>query len=136
MDLVNSLHIAGSGMFAQGSRMKVIAQNIANVDSTSDVPGGAPYRRKVIAFKDKLDRELGIEKVDVYRIGEDDSDFEMKFDPSHPAANEEGYVLLPNVNVMIEMMDMREAQRSYEANINVVDVTKKMLFSTLGILRG
>lgn len=135
MDLVNSLHIAASGMKAQSERLKIISQNIANADNTGTVPGEAPYRRKTISFKNVLDKELGIEKLEVYKVGEDPSPFEQKFDPSHPAADASGYVLRPNVNTMIEMGDLREAQRSYEANINVIEVSKGMLQQTIGLLR-
>jgi flagellar basal-body rod protein FlgC len=135
VDLINSLHVSSSGMAAQSERLKIISQNIANVDNTGSSPGAEPYRRKVISFRNQLDKELGVDKVQVYKIGVDKSDFEKKYDPNHPAADEQGYVLRPNVNTMIEMGDLREAQRSYEANVNAVEVAKSMMQNTLGVLR-
>jgi len=108
-DFNASMFIAGSGMRAQGMRLRVISENIANADSTASTPGGDPYRRKVITFKNKMDEALGADVVQVKQIGEDNSDFDLKFDPAHPAANEDGYVLLPNVSTLVESMDMREA---------------------------
>lgn len=125
-----------AGMKVQGARIKVIAQNIANADSTGDTPGALPYVRKTINFKNKFDKNTGIEVVTVDKIGKDNkSEFSARFDPSHPAANSEGYVLLPNVAKSIEMVDMKEAQRSYEANLGAVKTTKKMMMSTLELLR-
>lgn len=135
VDLVNSLYIAGSGMHAQSQRLRVVAENIANVDSVGQKPGDVPYRRKVVAFKNVLDREMGVDQVQVNKIGFDKSEFNLKYDPSHPAANERGYIQTPNVNTIIEMVDMREARRGYEANINVVEVSKGMLLQTVNMLR-
>lgn len=135
VDLVNSLYIAGSGMKAQSDRLRVVAENIANVDSVGTKPGDLPYRRKVVAFKNVLDREMGVSRVQVSKVGFDKSDFGLKYDPSHPAANADGYIQTPNVNTLIEMVDMREARRGYEANINVVEVSKGMLLQTVNMLR-
>lgn len=135
MDLVNSLYIAQSGMEVQSERLKVIAQNIANADNVGLTPGEDPYRRQIISFQNKLDRELGVHRVEVRKVGYDKSAFKLKYDPMHPAANEQGYIKLPNVNVMIENGDLKEAQRTYEANVNVVEVTKSMLQNTVGLLR-
>lgn len=135
MDLVNSLHIAASGMKAQSDRLRVVSENIANADSLGRHPGDAPYRRKVISFRNQLDREMGLEKVKVYKYGHDQSDFNRRYDPGHPAADAEGYVLTPNVNTVLEMVDMREAQRGYEANLNVIEVSKGMLQRTVDMLR-
>lgn len=135
MQLSDTLKIAASGMKAQGDRLRVVAENIANADSTSDVPGGEPYRRKTILFQNALDKELGIEVVKVASRGYDKSDFIKKFDPAHPAADEQGYVLYPNVSTIVEMMDMREARRAYEANLNIIEVSKAMLNRTLELLR-
>ncbi len=134
-DLVQSMQISASGMKAQSDRLKVIAQNIANADSIGQKPGDLPYRRKVLSFHNRLDRELGIETVQVKRITTDKGEFGKKYDPTHPAADKEGYVLMPNVNPLIEMVDMKEARRSYEANINMVEVSKSMLQQTLSLLR-
>lgn len=135
MDLVNSLHIAASGMKAQSDRLRVVSENIANADSLPTRPGEDPYRRKVISFRSELDRELGADKVEVYKYGYDKSDFKKKYDPGHPAADAEGYVLTPNVNTVMEMVDMREAQRGYEANLNMIEVSKGMLQRTVDMLR-
>ncbi len=135
MDLMESLKISAAGMRAQGQRLRVVAENIANADSVSEVPGGDPYRRKTISFKNALDRELGMETVQVGKIGVDPSDFRMKYDPGNPAADEKGYVKLPNVNSLIEMSDMREAQRSYEANLRAIEVARTMLQRTIDLIR-
>jgi flagellar basal-body rod protein FlgC len=133
--LGDTLKIAAAGMKAQGDRLRMVAENIANADSTSTVPGGDPYRRKVITFKNVLDKELGADMVQIDKRGYDMSKFVKKYDPTHPAADEQGYVLFPNVNSIVEMMDMREARRGYEANLNVIEVSKAMLARTLDLLR-
>jgi flagellar basal-body rod protein FlgC len=135
MDLMESLMISAAGMRAQGQRLRVVAENIANADSVSEVPGGDPYRRKTISFKNALDRELGLETVQVGKVGVDPSDFRMKYDPGNPAADQKGYVKLPNVNSLIEMSDMREAQRSYEANLRAIEVARTMLQRTIDLIR-
>jgi flagellar basal-body rod protein FlgC len=135
MDLMDSLAISAAGMRVQGERLRVISENIANVDSVSEVPGGDPYRRKTITFQNALNRELGIDLVKVKKVGLDPSEFTRKYDPNNPAADKSGYVKLPNVNALIEMGDMREAQRSYEANLKVVEVARGMLQRTIDILR-
>ena len=134
MDLSDALVIAASGMRAQGSRLRVISENLANANSTSQTPGGEPYRRKVLTFGNMLDRTLDAQVVKVKSIGPDRSDFELKYDPSHPAANADGYVMLPNVNPIIEMADMREAQRSYDANLSVIETSVGMLKQTIAVL--
>jgi len=134
-DLVNSLHIAAAGMKVQSDRLRIVSENIANADSMPTRPGQEPYRRKVISFRNHLDREMGVDKVEVYKYGYDKSDFKKKYDPGHPAADADGYVLTPNVNTILEMVDMREAQRGYEANINVIEVSKGMLQRTVDMLR-
>ena len=135
VDLVNSMHISASGMKAQGDRLRIVAQNVANIDSTGETEGSAPYRRKVVTFKNKLDREMGADLVEVSKYGYDKTDFPKKYDPGHPAADAEGYVLMPNVNPMLEMVDMREARRAYEANVNMVETSKAMLMQTVNMLR-
>ncbi|MBI3512983.1 MAG: flagellar basal body rod protein FlgC [Proteobacteria bacterium] len=134
MDLKDALSISASGMKAQGTRLRVISENLANASSTSQTPGGEPYRRKVLTFGNVLDRTLGAQLVQVRSIGPDRSDFELKYEPSHPAANSDGYVMTPNVNPIIEMADMREAQRSYDANVSVIESSRMMLQRTLEIL--
>lgn len=135
MNLIKALMIAASGMKAQGSRMKVIAENLANSDSLATSAGGDPYKRKVISFRNELDRASGVAEVKVARVGADNTPFPKRFDPAHPAADTEGYVKLPNVNTLAEMSDMREAQRTYEANLNLVDAAKGMLSRTIELLR-
>ncbi|WP_119301956.1 flagellar basal body rod protein FlgC [Dongia deserti] len=135
MDLMESLMISAAGMRVQGQRLRVVAENIANANSVSEVPGGDPYRRKTISFKNALDRELGMATVQVSKVGVDTSDFRMKYDPGNPAADAKGYVKLPNVNSLIEMSDMREAQRSYEANLRAIEVARTMLQRTIDLIR-
>ena len=135
MDLMESLMISAAGMRVQGERLRVIAENVANVDSVSEIPGGDPYRRKTITFQNALDREMGANLVKVKKVGLDPSEFTRKYDPSNPAADKAGYVKLPNVNALIEMNDMREAQRSYEANLKVIEVARGMLTRTIDLLR-
>ena len=136
MDLKSSMFVSASGMKAQGERIKLISQNIANSDSTAQTPGEEPFRRKVLTFKNYLDRGVDARVVKVDKIGSDKSDFELRYDPGHPAANSDGYVMMPNVNTMVEMADMREAQRSYEANLSVIDISRTLMMRTIQILRG
>jgi len=135
LDFIKSISIAASGLKAQSGRMRVISENIANADSTAQTPGGDPYRRKVPTFRSELDRTLGARVVELGRIQNDKSDFVIKHEPGHPAADANGNVKYPNVNSLVEMNDMREAQRSYEANLNVITATRRMLQRTLDILR-
>lgn len=135
MDLVKSMMIAASGMRAQSGRMRVLAENIANSQSTASTPGGEPYRRQVVTFKSELDRQTGANMVSLGRPVADQSDFELKYMPNHPAADENGYVEMPNVNGMVEAMDMKEAQRSYEANLNMIQASRRMLSQTIELLR-
>ncbi len=135
MDLDRALRIATSGMQAQSARLRVVAENLANRDSTGQSAGADPYRRKTITFAGRLDRASGTELVRVARVGTDSSAFPQRHDPAHPAADERGYVKTPNVNSLIEVMDMREAQRSYNANIAVLETTRGMLTRTIEALR-
>ena len=135
MDLETSLKIAAAGMHAQSARLRVTAENLANARSTGEAPGDDPYRRKTISFANALDRATGAELVEVRRYGRDTAPFEQRFEPSHPAANDKGYVSYPNVNPLIELMDMREAQRSFEANLTALQQARGMLQRTLDLLR-
>jgi flagellar basal-body rod protein FlgC len=135
MDLNASMMLAASGMRAQSSRMRVIAENIANANSTSPVPNGDPYRRKVATITAKFDDHLGATMVEASKPQNDMTDFRQQYDPGNPAADKQGYVKLPNVNPLIEVMDMREAQQSYEADLNVMDATKTMLSRTVDLLK-
>ena len=135
MDISKAIAISASGMDAQTARLRVIAENLANQDSTGSSPGAEPYRRKTITFEDKLDKELGVDTVKVRNVGIDKSDLPKKYDPSHPAADAQGYVRTPNVNSFVEIMDMREAQRGYSANLNVMEVTRTMLTRTIELLK-
>ncbi|MEO0384107.1 MAG: flagellar basal body rod protein FlgC [Pseudomonadota bacterium] len=135
MDFLKSLVTAASGLQAQSGRMRIIAENIANADSTAQTPEGDPYRRQIPTFRASLDRETESRTVELGPVRPDRGEFRLRFDPSHPAANDEGYVAMPNVNRLVEAMDMRNAQRSYEANLNVVQSTRQMISRTLDILR-
>jgi len=126
--------IAAAGMRVQSDRMKVIAENIANADSTSPTPGGDPYRRKVSTVTQSFDRELGVNLVETGKTMEDKSGFRSQYDPGNPTADAKGYVKLPNVDPLIEIMDMREAQRSYEADLTVMTSTKQMMSEAVGLL--
>ena len=134
-DLMKSMHIAASGMRAQTERLKVVSQNIANAESIGTREGEDPYRRKVLTFKNVMDRNMEIEKVDIGKQGYDDAPFQLRYEPTHPMADDAGYVKYPNVNPLVEMMDMREARRGYEANLNVIEVSKGMLMQTVNMLR-
>ena len=136
MDLSKSLQVAVSGLDAESARLKVISENLANAQSTALTPGGDPYRRKVISFKSVFDQKLDATKVGIGRVGPAGGELQRHYDPVHPGADAEGYVKMPNVNPMIEVMDMREAQRSYEANLNVIEASKAMLSRTIDLLRG
>ncbi|PWC37620.1 flagellar basal body rod protein FlgC [Azospirillum sp. TSO35-2] len=135
MDLYKSMAVSASGMKAQGTRLKVISENLANATTTAETPGDLPYRRKTVTFKNELDRSMDVDKVRVAKVDVDKSDFQRRYDPSHPSADADGYVLLPNVNTVVEAMDMREAQRSYEANLSAIDTARQMLTRTIDILR-
>ena len=135
-DFLSSMRIAATGLHAQTARMRVIAENLANADSAGKTPGEDPYRRKIPTFKAVMDSDVGGEVVKIGRIALDQSEFQSRYEPGHPAADANGYVKYPNVNALVETMDMREAQRSYEANLNVVTVTRQMLGSTIDLLKG
>ncbi len=134
-DLSTALSLSARGMAAQGARLRVVAENIANRDTTGSAPGADPYRRKTITFESRLDRALGAEAVRVKQIGRAAGDFPERHDPAHPAANAAGYVRTPNVNTLVEMMDLREAQRSWNANMSVLETTRGMLVRAIEMLR-
>ncbi len=134
-ELTKSTQIAIAGMKAQSQRLRVVSENLANSDSTAQTPEGTPYRRKVVTFKTELDRATGINTVKVDKVRPDTAEFQRRYDPKHPAADRDGYVLAPNVNPLIELMDMKEAQRSYEANMNVITTSRTMLSRTVDMLR-
>ncbi len=133
--LYKAQRIAVAGMKAQGMRLRVLAENMANADTLPTAPGEAPYRRKVVTFRNVLDRELGVRTVRVDKVRSDPSGFVRRFEPGHPAADADGYVLAPNVDPMIELADMREALRSYEAGLNVIRAAKDMLKRASDMLR-
>jgi len=135
MDLIKAMEAAAQGMKAQGVRMRVISENLANAETTGQTAAENPYQRQIVTFKNILDRKSGTMKIDADKVVKDNSPFIMKYDPSHPAANAQGYVKTPNVNPLLEMMDMREAQRSYEANLGVISMARSMLMSTIELLR-
>jgi flagellar basal-body rod protein FlgC len=134
MNFAASMSIAASGMRVQTERMKVISENIANASSTSPTPGGDPYRRKISTVTSSFDSELGANLVESGKTIEDKSDFRSQYDPGNPNADKQGYVKLPNVDPLIEIMDMRDAQRSYEADLTVIDATKSMQSQAVGLL--
>ena len=135
MDFFKTMSIAASGLRAQAGRMRVISENIANADSTPTSPGADPYRRKVPTFTSEFDRALDARTVALGKVRTDSSEFRLKYEPGHPAADSNGNVKYPNVNPLVEMTDMRDAQRSYEANINVISATRRMIQRTIDILK-
>ncbi len=135
MDLDKALRISANGMQAQTTRLRVIAENLANQDTTGGKPGADPYRRKTVSFDNQLDRASGETLVRVKKVGTDASAFPQKYEPSHPAADAKGYVNTPNVNSFVEVMDMREAQRSYSANLQVMQVTRGLLTRAIEMLK-
>ena len=136
MDFIKSLQVATTGLRAQMGRMRIISENIANADSVSQTAGGDPYRRRIVTFNTVLDRQLGAHVVELGPIQTDSTDFLVKHEPGNPAANAAGDVKYPNVNTLVEMTDLRDAQRSYEANLNIVTATRKMMQRTVDILKG
>ncbi len=134
-DLSVSADIAVSGMKAQAQRLRVISENMANAESVATTKGGDPYRRQVVTFKQYIDQETGADMVKVDKVIQDESPFVLKYDPSHPAADDQGYVKMPNVNPLIEMMDLKEAQRSYEANLSVMQTSRDLNSRILDVLK-
>ena len=133
--LIASMKVAASGLEAQSTRLRIVSENIANSRSTGDTPGADPYRRKTITFVAELDRSVGASLVEVDRLAEDESNFTAEFDPGNPAADEKGMVKIPNVNVLVEMADMREANRSYEANLQSIRQSRDLISATIDLLR-
>jgi flagellar basal-body rod protein FlgC len=135
MDFDDTLKISAAGMTAQTTRLRTIAENMANAGSTPSSPGEDPYRRKLVTFRNVLDETTGSKLVKVNKVVTDAAPFEMKYMPGHPAADGNGYVRFPNVNTMIEMADMKDAQRAYSANVDVIDNAKTMLSRAIGLLQ-
>ena len=135
MDFSKSMSVAASGMRAQTDRMKTIAENIANANSTSPVKGGDPYRRKIATITQNFDSELEANLVNAGKPLPDKSEFKSQYDPGNPNADAQGYVKLPNVDSLVEIMDMRDAQRSYEADLQMMQTTKQMMASTVDLLK-
>jgi flagellar basal-body rod protein FlgC len=136
MELINAMNIGASGMRAQSTRLRVVAENLANADTAISADGVNPYRRRLVNFKNELDRASGASMVRVSDITLDRSDYKLNYNPTHPNADPDGYVRMPNVDTMVEMMDMREAQRSYEANVTMIENSRSMLQRTVDMLRG
>ncbi|CAN5485916.1 flagellar basal body rod protein FlgC [soil metagenome] len=134
-DFLKSMSIATSGLRAQDGRRRGISENIANANSTAKTAGGNPYRRKIPTFSSELDRAIDSRVVSLGKIKTDTSDFRVRHEPGNPAADANGNVKYPNVNSLVEMTDMREAQRSYEANLNIISATRRMIQRTLDILK-
>jgi flagellar basal-body rod protein FlgC len=135
MDIDKAMTISARGMDAQTIRLRVVAENLANTDTTGSSPGADAYRRKTISFETRMDTALGTETVRVKQVGRDPSDLPLRYDPSNPAANADGYVKTPNVSSFVEMMDMREAERSYSANLAVMQASRSMLTRTIEMLK-
>ncbi len=133
--LVASMKVAASGLEAQSTRIRIVSENLANARSTGDTPGADPFRRKTVTFAAELDRATGASLVQVDRLGEDEGDFSTEYDPGNPAADEKGFVKMPNVNVLVEMADMREANRSYEANLQSIKQSRDLISATIDLLR-
>ena len=133
-DLKSAIETSISGMNSQGTRMRIIAENIANAQSTAKGPDGEPYRRRVVSFVNELDKATGAKLVSIKGVTEDQSEFDTVFDPGHPAADGDGYVKMPNVNGLIESMDMKQAQRSYEANLAAVKASQTLMVRTIDLL--
>lgn len=131
-----SLVTSASGLHAQSVRMRILSENLANANSTSNVPGGDPYQRKTVSFAEELERVSGAGTVRVNPFGRDETPFPVEKNPSHPAADENGMVKLPNVNPLVEMTDMRQANRSYEANLQVIRQAREMIADLIDLLRG
>ena len=134
-ELMSAMSAAASGLRAQTVRIRMSAENLANADSAAATPGGDPYRRKAPVFRAYFDREVGADRVKISGVREDKSPFPEKYDPTHPGADARGYVKMSNVSSLIEMADLREAQRAYEANLNVIESSRAMMLGIVQILK-
>ena len=130
-----SIKIAGAGLEAQSTRLRIISENVANSQSTASTSGGDPYARKTVSFDNVMDRTAGLSLVRVKNIGLDDTPFTVELDPGNPAADEKGFVKMPNVNVLVELADMREANRTYEANLQVAKQSSDLMSQTVNLLK-
>jgi len=133
--LTASLKVAGSGLNVQSERLRIVSENLANAQSTGQTPGSDPYRRKTISFAAEIDRTTGASMVEVADVGRDDTAFPIEYQPGNEAANDAGYVKMPNVNVLVEMADMREANRSYQANLQVIKQARDLISMTIDLMR-
>ncbi|PYE87707.1 flagellar basal body rod protein FlgC [Phyllobacterium leguminum] len=133
--IISALKVAASGLDAQSTRLRIVAENMANAQSTGRTPDADPYQRKTVSFRTELEHTTGTQEVRVAEVGTDSAPFVEQFDPSHPAADARGYVKYPNVNMVVEMADMREANRSYEANLQVIKQAREMIAMTIDLLR-
>jgi flagellar basal-body rod protein FlgC len=133
--LQTSLRIAASGLQAQSTRLRVVSENIANAQSTGAEAGAAPYARETVWFEIAIDRASGASLVEVKSIGVDSTPFKLERDPGNPAADADGMVKMPNVDVLVELADMREANRSYEANLQVAKQSADMLSMTVNLMK-
>ena len=134
-DLNTSLQVSAAGMQVQVARIKIVAENLANQSTTGSTPGADAYRRRTVSFQNQVDKALGVETVSVKAVGTDKTDQPLRYDPSNPAANKDGYVKTPNVNSFVELMDMRDAEQAYSANLNVASTTRTMLSRTLDLIK-
>lgn len=130
-----STRLAAAAMQAQSARLRIVSENIANAESTANTPGGDPYARKTVTFREELDRATGAEVVRVRNVGVDRTPFEVEYDPGHPAANEQGYVKKPNVHLLVELADMQEATRAYSANVQMIKFARTLSSMTIDLLR-
>jgi flagellar basal-body rod protein FlgC len=130
-----SLRIAGSGLESQSTRLRVVAENLANAQSTGETPGADPYQRKTVTFASEIDRASGVAVTKVRTIGTDPTPFRIERDPGNPAADAQGNVKMPNVDALVEIADMREANRSYQANLQVVKQARDLVSMTLDLLK-
>jgi flagellar basal-body rod protein FlgC len=136
VDFIKTMSVAAAGLKAQAGRVRIIAENIANANSTGDKPGADPYRRKIPVFTKRFDRELDASMVAMGRVKPDQTPFKTRLEPGHPAADAQGMVKVPNVDSLIENVDMREAMRSYESNLNMIAMTRSMIQRTIRIISG